>query len=917
MFGVLLHGVLSYEPASALVTMLAGDLDLSEFLPFSKDPRDLPVAVQYRHDIDAAVVLARELGYAVHRQPSRGFFWRVYSAPECVRLPPSGWKIHISYAPSDLGAPFAEVLTWLLQSHLTFKLPATLQGLVWINSGGIGLNQIGKIVTIYTEGRDHCERIIRDLKGVLKPTTGPEVPTDLQVLGCRGVSVRFGSFSNGSPEPDDFGRYQTFVVDAKGRRVPDRRDDIKSSRRGQPSSPSGLVAPRKVSDARMKRIGGRQYMLLSNLHTGPKGSVYLACDVRSLETYVIKSVKPGVYSDPNGFDASARLGNEYARLVALAKLGAAVPAPIAFDGKENLLVLGDLGGKPALNLTRAQQITCLVKLFDEIRRIHELGFVHRDIKLSNVVVARRKVFVTDFELCQKVGERKRIIGGTRNYERGTRPDEAISPAEDLYAFAMAIAHTFLKSDPAMHAEGAGRFIGLLSIFAASPVAKLVRDLVDEKRCLKVTAEAVRAALTRKKPDGGRGRTRAFPVRPQLRQLRNWSRRAAINSATAALAYFEESERVSGQGNWKNQHLQPDFACEGLDSGSSGCILALTIIADLFGYSALDRYLLAGSRWLANNSPPKYSAGLFTGNGGVAIALAVAARRLGEPSLIDSARVRIRCAIEHVRESDLYSGAAGVVLATCLLNELGVEEDGASMVAALASRLRRRARRTGSLTLWKSSGRLDKTTEHYLGAAHGAAGIAAALGRYARFTGNADLCAFAKDVIWSIYREGQTTDKKSLRYTLERPDTHVDNTIWCHGAGGTAHALLLGFGDDPDLREPLDWMVGQFLRACVSRPLTNTTMCHGLAGRLELLRMLTSISRYRRTATFLSDRTALTLRLTSVRRAGCVVWPSEDSYIFTPDLWIGFLGPAVQLGLWFRRSHDSLFSARVLTGLYDR
>jgi hypothetical protein len=51
-----------------------------------------------------------------------------------------------------------------------------------------------------------------------------------------------------------------------------------------------------------------------------------------------------------------------------------------------------------------------------------------------------------------------------------------------------------------------------------------------------------------------------------------------------------------------------------------------------------------------------------------------------------------------------------------------------------------------------------------------------------------------------------------------------------------------------------------------------------------------------------------LRLQLRRERGVSFWGAEDPEVFSPDLWVGFLGPATALALYARKIADPLLSA---------
>jgi Lanthionine synthetase C-like protein len=118
--------------------------------------------------------------------------------------------------------------------------------------------------------------------------------------------------------------------------------------------------------------------------------------------------------------------------------------------------------------------------------------------------------------------------------------------------------------------------------------------------------------------------------------------------------------------------------------------------------------------------------------------------------------------------------------------------------------------------------------------------------------------------------------------------------WCHGVAGYLWCLAQAFEHDTALSSAVAWATEAFVR---SAPLVdNPTYCHGVAGTLETWRILmSSPSVGEITAHRVSEAIAV-LRALQRRDGGGVVWSSEDPLIVTPDLWVGFLGPATALAL---------------------
>jgi len=92
---------------------------------------------------------------------------------------------------------------------------------------------------------------------------------------------------------------------------------------------------------------------------------------------------------------------------------------------------------------------------------------------------------------------------------------------------------------------------------------------------------------------------------------------------------------------------------------------------------------------------------------------------------------------------------------------------------------------------------------------------------------------------------------------------------------------------------------------------NPTLCHGVAGELELWNTISGLPAYREFAGPKAARAARKLRALHCQQAGLTVWPSEDPRVFTPDLWVGFMGAAVTLAAFGGQKRCSIFDAALL------
>jgi hypothetical protein len=786
--------------------------------------------------------------------------WRLFRHGDAP-LPQQGWKIHISAAAVEAGCLLSTVAAILVSAEASFKIARSLDDIVHINSGDAGATMVGKVITVYPLDDDHAARIAQAADRVWPSSRGPEVQTDLHLRPGSAVSLRYGLFRSGPTVVGSSGIHEFALALADGRLVSDtqRVTGRQCDRAPDPPLPCCPPRPLPVRLNETFTIDGRQYVPLALLRDSPRTKIFLAFSARLMNTVVMKVAVPGVAGDLRGLDIRDKLRKEFQILSSLRECDGLAPRPIEWvEGEWAISILHDFRGDMLSELPRRERIESLAPLARAVTRLHQAGFVHGDIKLENAVRTGTEVGLIDFELAERAGDAMGG-GGTPGYMAPeVKPGCVADFSRDAFALGVSVAEAVLGIPPALLPEGVGRLRGLMSLEGAATAARLTARLT-------LPAPALRPAVD----DVDFADLQPVPVEegPSSTAELQWCRRAAADAGRLV-------ERYADGECWRNEHFMRSFHCEGLNIGAAGIILGLATIDQALGRRDFDAAIDRGARWLAERPAEGNPAGLFTGNAGVALALAVAGRRLGKEEYLCAGRRRMAGALTDERETDIFSGVAGVAFARCLLGEFPTPPS-----------------------------RLNPAGEPYLGCAHGAAGIAMALARCGQ-------TAAARNTFHSLYASGRTADNRALRITRDSPRAHAAGN-WCHGVAGYLWAILQGLDDDPDLREEIDWAVGV---VCNSPAAATPTYCHGLAGRLELWRMLAAIPRYREMAIAQAGKTVRALRLLHHKLDGRIAWCSDDPQITTPDLWIGFLGPATALALHAANVDAALLSQTWLSSL---
>jgi type 2 lantibiotic biosynthesis protein LanM len=283
-----------------------------------------------------------------------------------------------------------------------------------------------------------------------------------------------------------------------------------------------------------------------------------------------------------------------------------------------------------------------------------------------------------------------------------------------------------------------------------------------------------------------------------------------------------------------------------------------------------------------------------GLGSIIYSLTRVAGWLDEPGLLEDARAVAGLVdaplIAADRAHDVVKGAAGAILGLLVLHRASGDQTALDAASACGRHLVQ-ARVTGPdgdlgwATIRTHKGR------HLTGFSHGAAGIALALLRLYRATGENDFRAAAASALayerrlfiphlnnWPDFRFGPWPD-------------HVERTCqWCHGATGIGLARLgcLDLIDD-------DQIMGE-IEAALSSTLAATTLdidylCCGNFGRLDFL--LTAGQRLDRLDLVARARASATARIEHALARGEFIWSAGDDRM-NPGFFQGVSGIGYEL-----------------------
>jgi hypothetical protein len=820
-----------------------------------------------------------------------------------------GWKLHLSATPADARRVLERVVPVLQEESVPFKVARDEETLSRLNEGLLGATQVGKFMTVYPPSDADAQRLAVQLAEATAGLRGPTIVTDRRLGDV--LFTRFGGF-NPIVRRDRLGHVSLSIRTPDGSVVRDEYRVPFAPPEGV-ADPFGDFPPYDAVNGggpRQKLFGGR-YLLLETLSSSPRGSVFLALDLRAraeVGPVVLKEGRRHCLEDRFGRDMRARL-RHLERAHRLLSDIAPVPAageyfevagngylPLAYlEGRR----LEDSLGQPFQALEPGEQravLGTLAGIARAIASLHAAGWLHRDLTPANVLVAPDGgIWLVDLELAHELGgDEPPFSLGTPGFaspqqEAGLAP----SSADDVYSLGSVAIAALSGFDPRRvhHAGQAGRAARLEMLAGVAPeVASVVGRCVSRRPAARPRIEELIEAL-----ESGPSPTRGVRRRLALEgRARRCVRAAAIGllegtlrDPVSGLWLSHELEQARGQGE---SPAQAYSLYRSASRGIAGVVYALARLVrfDLAPTGA-QRQIEGAVDWLLAHHPTADDQlpGLHFGEAGVAVAVAeaVAAGSIAhgpwlEPYLVEALSGPLDW-------PDVTHGAAGQGIAALAVTDLL----GLDSLPPLADRCAAYLIDTQDAEgAWPwPEGVDDMAGTRYTGFAHGTAGIVYFLAEHgARFDEPRSTAAAQAAGIW-LERIAQPAGADALTWPMKVGDPEIWRW-WCHGAPGIALAYLRLYERTADHR--FAHLANGALRSIHTHVRSsNLSQCHGLAGLVEIFLEADRVLReaqWRAAAAELAD-VLLCLARTGSRTGA--TWLVEDPFNATADLMVGCGGVA--------------------------
>ncbi|MFD3402631.1 class III lanthionine synthetase LanKC [Kribbella sp. NPDC058693] len=373
--------------------------------------------------------------------------WMHY-APEGLRLPKQGWKIHVSARLQDVQRTLEAVWEYCVPRGIAFKFLRNEAVLVMVNSKAAPRGSSGKLVTIYPTDDAQLELVLKELNEILAGVEGPYILSDLRY--AQGpLFVRYGAFvSRHCLSPT--GERVLAIGDAQGNLVPDHR------------GPTFVTPPWiPLPDFLQPHLDARNAVTTNDLaysvdgviQFSNGGGVYVGHHNETGALVVLKEGRPHAGLDMAGRDAVARIAHERDILEQLDGLDA---VPKTHDylqlGEHHFLVqehidsvslqrelvrrypLTHPDATEADKAEYAEWATAMIaKVAEAVGQLHERGVVFCDLHPDNLLLdAGGKLTLIDFEVATKVEDQARSTLAHPGY---AAPQDRQGVDVDRYALA--------------------------------------------------------------------------------------------------------------------------------------------------------------------------------------------------------------------------------------------------------------------------------------------------------------------------------------------------------------------------------------------------------------------------------------------------------------------------------------------------
>lgn len=757
-----------------------------------------------------------------------------------VILPSQGWKIHVTTTLLEFSNLVDQVIIPLLQQKVNFKIPKDQSTLLRLNAGDCGSSQVGKILTIYPTTQVDFLKLLEWLSECWPNSHGPRVPNEPTFRPNGPVSCRYGDFT-GQFKLNSHGRPIRIVTENDGTTI---EDTIDNTHKKILELPFKLYQFIPITSKLLTDLENDFHFIdrIKNAST----RVILAMHKVTFEMVYIKHAFQGELADSRSTDKYQQILKEFDILTKLNDYSFACPEVFAFQKTESeaLLIIRKIDGE-VLNSENYRKFQLKNPLITLINRLHKHGIAHNDIKETNIIINNSgQPSLIDFGASGYLGDQQTNSQATQGYFLRPSSNPIMTEESDLFAINSVLFSMETGCSPSNLIATPNRLLFLAENNPKSNSTnnELFSDFVKTK------------------------------FEPQ-----NLSADKVFN---ACLDYFDFDT-----GAWANKHYFSTFKLDSVNTGSAGILLGLLKMRPHINQvNNLDAVVLKTVERLNSMQPFDEAHGLFGGNSGIAVILALCAVVYDMPSLRNSIRNRLDRSFRNAVEMDFFNGLAGIIYAAIIVDTIFGEKFFEPMIVEYSQILLDQFTIKNGILGVPSNDNGEIET----GLAHGAAGMGFVIFHIGKYLDASYLVELSYHIFNSIFHNA-STDRFIYFDTTKNKST--PNMIWCRGIAGQLWAILNTFGTtEPRLSNQLE-ILSDLYRDSVG--IHNPTLCHGMAGQLELLQLMKSKTPSPKTH-YKLDKVKACLKSMLIEVDQKQFFLSEDQNKVSPDYWVGFTGTASTL-----------------------
>jgi hypothetical protein len=855
-----------------------------------------------------------------------------------------GWKLHVSATPLSAVEILEATLDVLLREGVRFKVLNSIKLLSALNSGLLGISQIGKFITVYPSDDSQAVRLAVKLDEATRGRRGPRVPTDRPLRPDSLVHYRYGAMirlheSQIGIDSHD-GSYD--MVDPAGRLMDDVRLNFYRAPHPSITDPFEAAGVRIPPPTRGPLLNGR-YFVCDAMGQSPRGGVFRAIDAMAdpARVCLLKEAWHDVGLDPFGRDAYDWAANEE---YILTRYAGDPMFPRFFDRFEvdgnRYIAIEYLEGMSLDRVLSEQHsieegidplevIAIGLGTANLLAHLHEIGLIFRDFKPANTLKTLEGHYrLIDFGIAYeyKVNRDKPLSTGTPPfYSREQYDGHPPCPADDIFAWG-AVLHYLAGGDASFANMPKGN--DFLQPFPRTPLSELQPSFPAV--LAKVIDRAVAWERADRFPAMREARDALAQAACQLEGMQVETRTKTKNSESDKSWTLSELDReealrlarevgdalcqaAEDQGGglcWKRRFewIERTEYSPDLYGGAAGIGLFLAELARETGEERYADAARGAARWVAGPiwGRGRTQHGFHSGEAGVAFFFLRLAELLDQPGYLAAADLRLRRLRGAVPVTiDLMYGTAGTVLGLLAMHAVTGSSEFLADARALGDQLVESALTTKASAgyYWEiaSSAPGGPVTPH-LGLLHGGAGIGLALACLGRVTGEEhyfDTARGAAELLIALGVPSPSNTSIECEHELLAWPGHLGGPAkglqaHCHGAGGIGQFLLWLDGLRPDPRYRAAAKSAGSTVAARRTIETRTSVCHGVSGTGHFMLDCHQKLGGGRWLTFARECASNLQRFRVPERPG--VYAMHDKGTVSPDLMLGYAG----IGSFFLR-----------------